>query len=326
MKRRELLLLLGGMVIAPRALRAQQKAMPVIGYLDSGSPNPSAPGVTAFRQGLSETGYVEGQNLAIEYRWAEYQYDRLPALAAALVGRKVDVIASIGGITGAIAAKNATATIPIVFLSGDDPVVRGLVASFARPGGNLTGVSFLTVELMPKRLELVSELVPQAKVITLLVNPNSAGAERATREVEEAGRAKGLRLYILKASTESEIDAAFTSLAQLQAGALVVGADAFFNRRREQLVALASRHGVPAIYERREFTTAGGLISYGPSFTAVSRQLGIYAGKILKGAKPADLPVEQPTTFELVVNLNTAKALGLTVPQSILGRVDEVIE
>jgi putative ABC transport system substrate-binding protein len=231
-----------------------------------------------------------------------------------------------GGTTGAIAAKNATATIPIVFLSGDDPVVRGLVASFARPGGNLTGVSFLTVELMPKRLELVSELVPQAKVIALLVNPNSAGAERTTREVEEAARAKGLRLHILKASTESEIDAAFTSLAQLQAGALVVGADAFFNSRREQLVALASRHGVPAIYERREFTTAGGLISYGPSFTATFRQAGIYAGKILKGAKPVDLPVQQPTTFELVVNLKTAKELGLTVPPSILARADEVIE
>ncbi len=326
MRRRELMLVLGGMMTAAPALRAQQKAMPVIGYLDSGSPNPNSPDVVAFRQGLSQTGYVEGQNVAIEYRWAEYQYDRLPALAAALVDRKVDVIVSIGGITGAIAAKNATATIPIVFLSGDDPVVRGLVASFARPGGNLTGVSFLTVELMPKRLELLSELVPQAKVVTLLVNPNSAGAERATREVQEAARVKGLRLYILKASTESEIDAAFTALAQLQAGALVVGADAFFNSRREQLVALASRHGVPAIYERREFTTAGGLISYGPSFTAISRQLGVYVGKILKGAKPADLPVEQPTTFELAVNLKTAQALGLTIPPSILARADEVIE
>jgi ABC-type uncharacterized transport system substrate-binding protein len=326
MTRREFVLLLGGAMTAAPAVRAQQKAMPVIGYLDSGSPNPSAPDVTAFRQGLSETGYVEGQNVAIEYRWAEYQYDRLPALAAALVDRKVDVIVSIGGTTGAMAAKNATATIPIVFLSGDDPVVRGLVASFARPGGNLTGVSFLTVELMPKRLELVSEFVPQAKVITLLVNPNSAGAERTTREVEEAARAKGLRLHILKASTESEIDAAFTSRAQMQAGALVVGADAFFNSRREQLVALASRHGVPAIYERREFTTAGGLISYGPSFTATFRQAGIYAGKILKGAKPADLPVQQPTTFELVVNLKTAHVLGLTVPPSILSRADEVIE
>jgi putative ABC transport system substrate-binding protein len=326
MNRRESLLLLGCAVAAPHALRAQQKAMPVIGYLDSSLPNPSAPGVTAFRQGLSETGYVEGQNVAIEYRWAEYQYDRLPALAAALVDRKVDVIASIGGITGALAAKNASLTIPIVFMTGDDPVERGLITSLARPGGNLTGVSFLTVELMPKRLELVSELVPQAKVITLLVNPNSAGAERATREVEEAARAKVLRLYILKASTDSEIDAAFTSLAQLQAGALVVGADAFFNSRREQLVALASRHAVPAIYERREFTAAGGLISYGPSFTAAFRQAGIYAGKILKGAKPADLPVQQPTTFELVVNLKTAKALGLTVPPSILSRADEVIE
>ena len=251
---------------AARALRAQQKAMPVIGFLSSTSPGPFAPFLAAFRQGLSETGYVEGQNVAIEYRWAEGRYDRLPALAADLVGRKVDVIAT-GGSPPALAAKSATSTIPIVFIVGGDPVAEGLVASLARPGGNLTGFSILAVELMPKRLELLSELVPQAKVIALLVNPNNPNAERIIRDVQEAARAKGVQLHILKASSESEIDAAFATLVQLHAGALVVAADPFFNSRREQLVALASRHAVPAIYECREFAAAGGLISYGPSLT-----------------------------------------------------------
>ena len=268
MRRRELMLLLGGAMTAPRALRAQQKAMPVIGFLGSASPGPSAPFVAAFRQGLSETGYVEGQNVAIEYRWAEGHYDRLPALAADLVGRKVDVIVASGGTSSALAAKSATSTIPIVFVSGGDPVADGLVASLARPGGNLTGFSILAVELMPKRLELLSELVPQARVIALLVNPNNPNAERIIRDVQEAARAKGVQLHILKAGTESEIDAAFASLVQLQAGALVVGTDPFFISRREQLVALAARHAVPAIYEWREFAAAGGLISYGPSLTA----------------------------------------------------------
>jgi putative ABC transport system substrate-binding protein len=326
MNRRELMLLLGGAMTTARALRAQQKAMPVIGYLVSGSPGTGEANVAAFRQGLGETGYVEGKNVAIEYRWAEGSYDRLPALAANLVDLdKVDVI--VAGGAAVLAAKSATSTIPVVFLGGGaDPVADGLVASLARPGGNLTGFSILVTELMPKRLELLSELVPQAGVIALLVNPNSAAAERQTRDVQEAARAKGVQLSIRKASTESEIDAAFASLVQLRAGALLVGADPFFNSRREKLVALAARFAVPAIYEFREFAAAGGLISYGPSQTGLWRQVGIYAGRILKGAKPADLPVQQPTTFELVVNLKTAKALGLTVPPSILARADEVIE
>jgi putative ABC transport system substrate-binding protein len=325
MRRRELMLLLGGAMTAARGLRAQQKAMTVIGYLSGRSPSVDAPNVAAFLQGLSETGYVEGQNLTIEYRWAEGRYDELPALAADLVGRKVDVIAAFG-MPSVSSAKSATSTIPIVFFIATDPVGLGLVASLARPGANLTGFSHISAELMPKRLELLSELVPQARVIALLVNPNNANAEPMMRDVQEAARAKGLQLPILKAGSESEIDAAFATLVQLQAGALVVSTDPFFFSRRDQLVALASRHAVPAIYEWREFPAAGGLISYGTSLTAVDRQVGVYAGRILKGAKPADLPVQQPTTFELVVNLNTAKALGLTVPPSILARANEVIE
>jgi putative tryptophan/tyrosine transport system substrate-binding protein len=324
--RREFMLVLGGAMIAARALRAQQKAMPVIGILGTASPGAFAPYVAAFRQGLSETGYVEGQNVAIEYRWAEGHYDRLPALAAELVGRKVDVIVSTGGAPTALAAKSATSTIPIVFRIGADAVELGLVASLARPGGNLTGVSLLADELTPKRLELLSELVPQAGVIALLVNPNNANAERIIRDGQEAARAKGVRLTILKAGSASEIDTAFATFVPLHAGALVVSADPFLTSRREQLAALASHHAVPAIYAWREFAASGGLISYGSSLTAAFLLVGIYAGKILKGAKPADLPVQQPTTFELVVNLNTAKALGLTVPPSILARADEVIE
>jgi putative ABC transport system substrate-binding protein len=324
--RRELLLLLGGAMTAPHALHAQQKAMPIIGFLNSTSPGANAAYVAAFRQGLSETGYVEGQNLAIEYRWAEGHYDWLPALAADLVGRKVDLIATSGGTPAALAAKGATSSIPIVFATGGDPVELGLVASIARPGGNLTGFSVLGGELTPKRLELLSELVPQARVIALLVNPNSALAVPIIRDMREAARAKGVQLAILKAATETEIDAAFASFVQLHAGALLVAGDPFFDSRRDQLVALASRHAAPVIYSEREFAAAGGLISYGPSRTATYREAGIYAGRILKGAKPADLPVQQPTTFELVVNLKTARSLGLTIPQSILLRADEVIE
>jgi putative ABC transport system substrate-binding protein len=298
----------------------------VIGFLSSATSDGYAPFVAAFRQGLSEAGWVEGHNMMIEYRWAEGHYELLPTLADELIARKVDVIAASGGPAAAHAAKNATSTIPIVFTSGDDPVASGLVASLARPGGNLTGVSFLNVELTAKRLDLLSDLVPQAKVMALLVNPTNPNAEQILRDVQEAVRAKGVRLHTLKAASESEIDSAFVTLAKLHVGALVVGSDPFFVSRREQLVALATRYAVPAINEMRGFVDAGGLISYGTSIAGVYHQLGTYAGKILKGAKPADLPVEQPTTFELVVNLKTAKALGLTVPPSILARADEVIE
>jgi len=325
MRRRELILLVGGAITTARGLCAQQKGMPVIGFLGIGSPAENAANLAAVRQGLSETGYVEGNNVAIEYRWAEGHYERLPGLAVDLIGRKVDVILSAGGITGALAAKEATSVIPIVFFSGEDPVKRGFIASLAQPGANLTGVSWLEVELMPKRLELLLELLPGAGMIALLINPKNANAEGMVRDVEAAARVNRVQLQILKASTENEIDDAFAIIVRQQTG-LVVSTDPFFNSRRNQLVALAARHAVPAIYERREFTAAGGLISYGPSFTAAFWQLGVYAGKILKGARPADLPVQQPTRFELVVNLKTAHALGLTVPPSILTRADEVIE
>jgi putative ABC transport system substrate-binding protein len=326
MNRRELLLLLGCAVAAPHALRAQQKAMmPVIGFLGSGATTAFAPFLAAFRHGLEEAGYVEGQNVAIEYRWAEGHYDRLPALAADLVGRKVEVIAA-GSTTAIQAAKSATSMIPIVFVGGGDPVRSGLVASLARPGNNLTGVSIMASELMPKRLELLSDLVPQTRLVALLVNPNNPIAERIMQDVQEAAHVKGMQLQVLKASDESEINAAFATVVESHARGLVVGADAVFDYRRQQLVALAARHAVPTVYFAREFVAAGGLISYGTSLTGAYHQAGIYVGKVLNGAKPADLPVQQPTTFELVVNLKTATALGLTVPPSILARADEVIE
>jgi putative tryptophan/tyrosine transport system substrate-binding protein len=323
MSRRELMLLLGGTITAARTVRAQQKAMPVIGFLSAISPGPAAPFVAGVHQGLSETGFVEGQNMVSEYRWADGHYDRLPSLAADLVSHKVDLIITAGGAPPALAAKNATSTIPIVFTDVGDPVGFGLVASLARPGGNVTGFGNLTVELEPKQIELLSELVPQAAVIALLVNPDNAMAEQHIRTTQEGARTKGIKLAVLKARTEAEIDAAFE---QLQADALLVSGDAFFSSRREKLISLAARHTVPAIYWTPGWVSAGGLISYGADLTALFRQAGIYAGRILKGANPADLPVPQPTTFKLIVNLNTAKALGLTVPQSILMRADEVIE
>jgi putative ABC transport system substrate-binding protein len=328
MRRRKFSTLLGGAATAstlwPFAARAQ-KTTPVIGYLYGGVAGYSSPDVAAFRRGLDETGYVEGQNVAIEYLWAEGRYDRLPGLAADLVGRKVNVIAAMGATAVVLAAKDATSTIPIIFVTGGDPVGRGLVASLARPGGNVTGVSILISQLDPKRLELLSELAPQAKTIALLVNPTPI-AEPVIRALQEAARPKGVQFHILKASSESEIDAAFATLAQRPVGALLVFSDPFFFNRREQIVALAARHAVPAIYEFGEYARAGGLISYGASLTAAARQAGTYAGKILKGAKAADLPVLQPTTIELVINLKTAKALGLAIPPSILARADEVIE
>jgi putative tryptophan/tyrosine transport system substrate-binding protein len=324
-KRRDLLLMLGGAMVTGRALRAQQKATPVIGHLSPGSPGPLAPSVAATRQGLSDSGYVEGQNLVIEYRWAEDRYDRLPALATDLVARKVDVIVTSGGTPPARAAKDATSMIPIVFVGGN-PVADGLVASLARPGGNLTGMFFMTSEMVPKRLELLSELVPHARVIALLVNPNNSLPEPLMRDVQDAARAKGVQLHILEAGTEGEIDAAFDTLVKLHIGGLVLGPDPFLNSRREQLITLAARHAVPVIYDFRENAAAGGLISYGPSLTGTWRQVGIYVGRILKGERPSDLPVQRPAIFELVVNLNAAKTLGLTIPPAILARADEVIE
>ena len=327
MRRRDFIVIAAGAVGAwSHAARAQHEAVPVIGFLGSALSGPYAPYVAAFRQGLSETGYVEGKNLAIEYRWAEGRYERLPALAADLVNRKVDLIAASGGNVSALAAKNATATIPIVFFTGGDPVGEGLVSGLARPGGNVTGVTFMFAELTPKRLELLSELVPKAGVIALLTNPNSPGTERMTQEVQAGAGAKGMQLPILKASTEAEIDAAFFSLVQLRAGALLVGADPFFFSRREQLLSLAARHAIPTMYQYPEFAAFGGLIAYGSSVTAAYRRVGVYAGRILKGEKPGDLPVQQPTKFELAINLKTAKALGLTIPPSLLARADEVIE
>jgi putative tryptophan/tyrosine transport system substrate-binding protein len=316
------------LALGPVASGAQQNASPVIGFLgNTASGSFSRAALDAFHQGLSATGFVEGQNVAIEYRWAEGHYDRLPTSLADLVGRKVDVIVSTVGPVGALAAKRATATIPIVFFMGDDPVERGLVASLARPGGNLTGVSVLTVELMPKQLDLITEVVSQASAIGLLVNPTNANVARVVRDTQKASRAKGVQLHVLNASTDGEIEAAFASLGRLHGGGLIVGTDPFLVSRCGRVVALAARHAIPTIYERRECAAdAGGLISYGANITVAFRQLGVYTGKILKGARPAELPVVQPTAFELVVNLKTAKALGLTIPQAVLLRADQIIQ
>jgi putative ABC transport system substrate-binding protein len=328
MHRRRFIALLGAAITAARTLRAQQKAVPVIGWLSSFSPPAKLDDWLRgpIHRGLSEAGFVEGQNMMSEARWAEGHYDRLPALAVDLVSRKVDLIITDGGTPPALAAKSATSTIPIVFTPVGDPVGFGLVASLARPGGNLTGFSNLTLELTPKRLELLCELVPQATVIALLVNPDNEMTEKHIRITQEAARAKGIQLPVLQARAEGEIDTAFASLGQLQVGGLVAAADAFFISRREQLVALALRYAIPTTYEHRGFPAAGGLMSYGIDNAAIYPQVGRYAGRILKGEKPADLPVQQPTTFELVVNLKTAKELGLTIPPSILARADALIE
>jgi putative ABC transport system substrate-binding protein len=324
MRRREFLGVLGSATAAWSLVARAQQAMPVIGYLNGGSPFTTI--LDAFRQGLGEVGYAEGRNVMVEYRWAEGEYNRLPDMAAEFVGRNVNVIAAGGGDLAARAAKAATSTIPIVFTSGDDPVITGLVPSLARPGGNLTGVGFFVVELHAKRFELISELVPRAKVTALLVNPLSPQTERVVKAMQQAANAKGVELQILKASTESEIDTAFSALVALHVGALIQQADPFFIARREQFALLAARYSIPTIYEGRQFAEAGGLISYGPSLANVYHQVGSYVGKILHGEKAAELPVVQPTKFELVVNLRAAKAIGLKISEAFLLRADEVIE
>jgi ABC-type uncharacterized transport system substrate-binding protein len=327
MRRREFVTLLGGAAVTwPLAVRAQQPAMPVIGFLSGASPGPFAHLVAAFRQGLQEAGYTEGQNVTIEYRWAEGQYDRLPSLAADLVHLPVAVIAATGGSVAARAAKAATATIPIVFSSGADPVKVGLVASLSRPGGNVTGVHVFIGALDPKKLGLLRELAPQATLVGALLNPNVEDFQVRLADLQEAARTVGQQIHILSASTEGELDTAFAALSQIGAGALVVSADAFFNSRRDQIVALAARYAIPAIYETREYAVAGGLMSYGTSLTESYHQVGVYTGRILKGAKPADLPVFQLTKFQFVLNLKTAKALGVKISDNLLSLADEVIE
>jgi putative ABC transport system substrate-binding protein len=327
MRRREFISLIGGAALAwPFGARAQKTVMPVIGFLHGGSPGPSyADALAAFRQGLTDSGYSEGQNVLIEHRWAEGHYDKLPALAADLVRRQVAVIAAVGT-PSAFAAKAATSTIPIVIGVGVDPVQSGLVASINRPGGNMTGVALLTGELEPKRLELLHELVPRAAVIGVLINPTNPVAKLEMRQLQEGARTLRLQLYILNASNEGDVDAAIAALVERQADALLVSSDAFLYTQQDQIIALVARLQMPAIYGFPEFAQIGGLMSYGITLSEEYRQVGVYTGKMLKGAKPADMPVQQITKIPLVINLKTAKALDLTVPQSLLARADEVIE
>jgi putative ABC transport system substrate-binding protein len=325
--RRDFLTLLGGAAAWPLAARSQQRVMPIVGYLSGGFPESETFRLTAFQQGLNQTGYVEGRTVAIEYRFMQGHYDLLPALLADFVRRPVTVIVAAGTTPGALAAKKATATIPIVFEVGADPIDSGLVASLNRPGGNLTGIFDLGSPLAAKRLELLHELVPSVPVVAYLVNPSSAQlTESEMVEVRKAAGSLGLELHILNASTAGEIDAAFATFAQARPGALLIGGETFLSSRREQIIALAAHHAVPTIYNQREWTRAGGLMSYGFDISEHWRQMGVYVGRILKGEKPADLPVQQSTKIELIVNLKTAKALGITVPLSLVYRADEVIE
>jgi putative ABC transport system substrate-binding protein len=327
MKRREFITLLGGTAVSwPLAARAQQPSRPVIGFLNGFSPAAWAQPVLVFRTVLHEAGYIEGQNVEIEYRWAETQYDRLPALAAELVGQQVGVLVATGGSVTALAAKAATTTIPVIFGMGADPVELGIVASLNRPGGNATGVYFLTTHLEAKRLGLLHELVPKAALMAVLLNPTLALAEAQLKEVQAAAAAAGQQINIQHASSDSEIDAAFAAFAQMRAKALLVGADPFFLTRRDHIVALAARHAIPTIYEQREFALAGGLASYGTNLNDATRQVGVYTARVLKGEKPADLPVVQSSKFEFVINLKTAKTLGLDVPLGLTAGADELIE
>jgi putative tryptophan/tyrosine transport system substrate-binding protein len=327
MQRREFITLLGsGAAAWPLTARAQQRAMPVVGYLGAQSPHAFASRVKAFSQGLDEAGFAEGRNVTIEFRWAEGQQNRLSALAADLVGRQVDVIVAPGGAPAAIAAKSATTTIPIVFEMGADPIAMGLVSSLNRPGGNLTGVSSLNVEVSPKRLELLRELIPAAAVVAVLINPTSPTADSQVKNLHAAADALGLKLHVLHTAIESDFDSAFETLHQLRPDGLVVASDGFFATHSEQLAALTVRHAVPAVHQSRDFSVAGGLMSYGGNFVESHRQAGIYTGRILKGEKPADLPVQLVTKVELFINLKTAKALGIAVPLALSGRADELIE
>lgn len=326
MRRREFISLLGAAVAWPTVARAQQQAMPVIGFMSARAPEDSEHLLQAFHKGLDESGFVEGKNVAIEYRWARGDYSKLPALAGGLVARHVAVLVGIGGDTSAVAAKRATATIPVVFGMGGDPVQAGLVESLNRPGGNATGFTILTNEMGPKRLGLLHELIPGASPLGALLNPAFPPAAIQLRDLEEAAPKFGRSLFVAKASNDAEMDAAFVDLLHERVGGLLVGADPYFDTRRSQIIAFAARHRLPAIYQFREYAVDGGLISYGPSITDAYRQAGSYAGRILKGAKPADLPVLQPTKFDFVINLKTAKAQGFEIPAAISARADEVIE